>query len=131
MNNQKEDMKMQRRQEAKAKIIELIDQYHGGFIDRNDIKATFDGMIELYDESLNQKVIPKFQFTEDGRPVSGISDIILLLESNAPISGEAKCSFFLNPLFDTRIVIDILKHGNEEDLIILKREASLFLIFLN
>lgn len=121
------DNKTSRKKEAQKRLISSIDQYHGGFIDPNDIRSTFTGMIELYDEYFEKKIIPRFQFTDDGHPIKGISCISDLLLREIPASDVARCSFFLNPLFDNRLVIDVLRNGSEGDIEIVKREASLFM----
>lgn len=118
-----------RMNESLKKMIDHIDDYHGGFIDSNDIVATFDGMISLYDPYLDKKIIPKFQFSEDGRPLKGISDLMNTLLGDYHINDLSRCHFMVSPAFrnDHRTAIEILKNGSQQEYIDLKRVAFFFM----
>lgn len=118
-----------RMNEALKKMIDHVDDRHGGFIDINEVSATFDGMISLYDPYLEKNVIPKFQFTEDGRPLKGISELMNTLLGDYHIDHLSRCSFMISPAFhnDHRTAIEILKNGTSQEYIELKRVAFFFM----
>lgn len=135
---QRQERKIQRRQEARLKFIENLESFGGLLSIKEAAKRTGESEARIYDKIWkgglvaidhdNQLLIPSFQFGGT-LEVPGLSS---LLSALTYCSMEAKITFLLNviemPSGQFKTPLEALKDGDPEEIELIMRDAREFLV---